>query len=157
MNYLQIGGLILIFVIMYLLMIRPQRKRQKQLDELRKNLSVGDKIVTIGGVRGTIIRVFDDEVMIAVGPDKVKIELKRWAVSTVDQSAEKKAEKSSGTSSKSMADREKELQDEASAPARKPKKLGKQASEATEAAEETVEAASEADNASEQTEESNKE
>jgi len=124
MNYLQIGGLVLIFVVMYMLMIRPQRKRQKQLDEMRKNLTVGDKVTTIGGIKGTITKVTEEEVVVVVGADRVKLDLKRWAISTVDQPSAKK-EDPKAASDKSMADREKELQEESSAPAKKPKRLGK--------------------------------
>jgi len=125
MSALQIGLLVLIFVVMYMLMIRPQRKRQKALDELRRNLAVGDKIVTIGGVLGTIVKVSDDDIVVQVATsDKVKLVFKRWAISTVVEPSAKKSD-DKDTDRKSMADREKELNEDQAKPARKPKRLDK--------------------------------
>ena len=135
MNYLQIGGLVLIFVVMYLLMIRPQRKRQKALDELRRNLAVGDKITTIGGIIGTITKVSDDDIVVQVATsDKVKLVFKRWAISTVVEPSAKKTEvyDDDDGDRKSMADREKELNEEKSKPAKKPKRLDKKDDDASE-------------------------
>ncbi len=84
--------LVILIVIMYFLMIRPQRKKDKQIQEMRKNLQVGDEIVTIGGICGKIVRTKEDSIIIQVGADKVKFEMMRWAVSTVSGSGTRKAE-----------------------------------------------------------------
>ena len=75
--------LILLIVIMYFFMIRPQRKKDKQIQDMRKSLQVGDEIVTIGGICGKIIKTKDESFIIQVGADKVKFEMMRWAVSSV--------------------------------------------------------------------------
>lgn len=67
----------------YLFAIRPQRKRDKEVKELRENLRVGDEIITIGGIKGKITRVKEDYVSLEVGSAKTKIEVTRWAVGTV--------------------------------------------------------------------------
>ena len=67
--------LALIFVVMWLFMIRPQQKRQKQLNEFRNNLSKGDKVVTVGGIYGTIVEVNDNKVLLEIDKDvKIKVD-----------------------------------------------------------------------------------
>ncbi len=75
--------LILIFLVMYLLLIRPQRKREKQVNAMRSALSVGDEIVTIGGICGKIVKTKEESVIVQVGADKVKFEMMRWSISKV--------------------------------------------------------------------------
>lgn len=61
--------MILIFAVMWLFMIRPQRKQQKELDAFRSSLKKGDKIVTIGGIYGTVDTVDENTVLIKVDGD----------------------------------------------------------------------------------------
>jgi preprotein translocase subunit YajC len=75
--------LVLLIVIMYFLLIRPQKKREKQVNAMRNSIKVGDEIITIGGIYGTVARVKDDQLVIQVGADKTKLEITRWAVSKV--------------------------------------------------------------------------
>ncbi|WP_129597568.1 preprotein translocase subunit YajC [Anaerophilus nitritogenes] len=73
-----------IFVaIFYVLIIRPQKKREKQVREMRDNLKVGDQITTIGGIYGKISKIKDDFIIIEVGADKTKLQIARWAVGNV--------------------------------------------------------------------------
>lgn len=81
--------LILVFVVMYFLMIRPQKKKDKQIQDMRNSLQVGDEIVTIGGICGKIVKTKEDTIVIAVGADKVKFEMMRWSVSSVTNHATK--------------------------------------------------------------------
>ena len=78
---------------MYFLLIRPQKKKDKQIQAMRSNLQVGDEIITIGGIRGKIVKTKDDSIVIQVGADKVKFEMMRWAVSSVTKSSGKPAAK----------------------------------------------------------------
>ncbi|MDR1778742.1 MAG: preprotein translocase subunit YajC [Clostridiales Family XIII bacterium] len=112
---IQIGGLVLIFFVMYMILIRPQRKRDKAVAEMRNKLKVGDKITTIGGIKGTIVRVNDQTIVIQVGADKVKLELMRWSVSTLDEE---------GPTSR-FRDEEDEEEKEEKKASKRPKKLGK--------------------------------
>ena len=73
-------------------MIRPENKKKKQLEAMRSNLKVGDEITTIGGVNGTVVNVKDDNVVIEVGADRVRLEFTKWAVST-NNTAMRDAEK----------------------------------------------------------------
>ena len=80
---IQLLPLVFLFVIMYFLMIRPQKKKDKQIQEMRRSLSAGDEIVTIGGICGKIVKTKEDTFIIQVGADKTKFEMMRWAVSSV--------------------------------------------------------------------------
>jgi len=80
---IQLLPLVFLFVIMYFLMIRPQKKKDKQIQDMRRSLSVGDEIVTIGGICGKIVKTKEDSFIIQVGADKTKFEMMRWAVSSV--------------------------------------------------------------------------
>lgn len=71
--------LLLIFVIMWFFMIRPQRKQQKELQKFRDSLKKGDKVVTIGGIYGTVVELKDKNVLIEVDKD-VKIRVDRNAL-----------------------------------------------------------------------------
>ncbi|SHJ77323.1 protein translocase subunit yajC [Caminicella sporogenes DSM 14501] len=79
---------IAIFVIFYFLLIRPQQKRNKKIQEMRKNLKNGDHIITIGGIHGKIIKIKDDVLTIEVGADKVRLQIERWAVGSVKEQKE---------------------------------------------------------------------
>lgn len=75
--------LVVLLVVMYFLIIRPQKKREKQINEMRQGLKVGDEIVTIGGICGKIVKTKEDSLIIQVGADRVKFEITKWAVSRV--------------------------------------------------------------------------
>ena len=81
----QFVPLILIFVIFYFMLIRPQRKKDKEAKQMLANLKVGDRICTIGGIYGTIVRIKDDVLTIEVGEQKTQLVFARWAVRNVEQ------------------------------------------------------------------------
>ena len=74
--------LLLFFVLMWFFMIRPEKKKQKKVEAMRNALSVGDEIITIGGVTGTIVHITEDDITIETSEDKVRVQFKKWAVST---------------------------------------------------------------------------
>jgi preprotein translocase subunit YajC len=71
--------LILVFVVFYFFMIRPQMKKQKELNNYRNALAKGDKVVTTGGIYGRVVEVKDNIVMMDVGGD-VKLKIDKSAV-----------------------------------------------------------------------------
>ena len=71
--------LALIFVVMWFFMIRPQRKQQKELQNFRDSLAKGDKVVTIGGIFGTVVEVKEDSVLMEVD-NGVKIRVSKQAI-----------------------------------------------------------------------------
>ena len=75
--------LVVLFAIMYFLMIRPENKRKKKAQEMRDSLKKGDVITTIGGIVGKIVQVNNETIVIETSDDRVRMELTKWAVSTV--------------------------------------------------------------------------
>ncbi len=79
----QIGTLVLMFGFMYLIIILPQRRREKKTREMLNAMKVGEEVVTIGGIMGKVINIKDEEITIESGVEKTKIKVKRWAIKEV--------------------------------------------------------------------------
>ena len=75
--------LILMFVVFYFLLIRPQQKRQKEHTEMVKNLKKGDRVVTSGGIIGIVHTLQDDYIVLKVGDQDMKLEVLRSAIQEV--------------------------------------------------------------------------
>ena len=73
----------LMFGVMWLVLIRPQRKKEKALKNLVNSMAVGDDAVTIGGVIGKVANIKDDEITISTGPSKTLIVFKKSAIASV--------------------------------------------------------------------------
>lgn len=76
----QILPFVLLIVVFYFVLIRPQRKRDKETQRMRNSLQVGDEIVTVGGVVGLVVSIKEDTVVLETGGDRSKIRVKRWAI-----------------------------------------------------------------------------
>ena len=76
--------LIIMFVLMYFLMIRPEKKRKKKEQEMLAALKRGDRICTIGGIYGTIADIKDDTITLTVGRDNMSMVVTRWAIRSVE-------------------------------------------------------------------------
>jgi preprotein translocase subunit YajC len=81
--------LVAMFGIMYFMMIRPQKKKQKEEQAMRDNVQIGDEITTIGGIVGRVVTVKDDSLIIETGADRNKMKVMRWAVGTNNTANEK--------------------------------------------------------------------
>lgn len=68
--------------VMYFIMIRPQKKRQKEEQEMRNSLEIGDEIITIGGIVGRVVTIREEDIIIETGADRTKMKIQRWAVNT---------------------------------------------------------------------------
>lgn len=75
--------LLLFIPLMYFVMIRPQQKRQKQWQSMLSSIKTGDRITTSGGIRGIIISIKDDAIIIRVAPDNLKLEIAKSAIASV--------------------------------------------------------------------------
>ena len=82
---ISIVYMVALFAIFYFLFIRPQRKKEKQLDQLRSSLEVGQMVTTIGGMLATIAKVEDEFVVLEVGPNRTKMPFKKWAIASVEK------------------------------------------------------------------------
>lgn len=79
-NTSMIFMLIGMFALMYFMMIRPQKKRQKEEQEMRNAVEVGDEITTIGGICGKVVIVKEQHLIIETGADRNRMQITRWAV-----------------------------------------------------------------------------
>ncbi len=80
--------IVVLLVVMYFFMIRPQKKQEKEIREMRDGLQVGDEITTIGGIIGKIISIKEETVLLETSGDKTKIRILKSAVKVVDVKAE---------------------------------------------------------------------
>ena len=72
------------FFRMYFIILRPQKKREKEEQKMRNNMRVGDEITTIGGICGRVVTIRDDSLVIETGADRNKMTIKKWAVQSCD-------------------------------------------------------------------------
>ena len=77
-----------IFAVFYFLFIRPQKKKENALKEMRNNLNVGDKVTTIGGIIANVAKVEEDSVVLEIGPNRTKVPFEKWAIGTVESKTE---------------------------------------------------------------------
>jgi preprotein translocase subunit YajC len=75
--------ILLVIPVLYLLMIRPQQKRQKQWAAMLGAIKTGDRVTTAGGIRGIILSIKDDVIVIKVAPDGIKMEVAKNAIASV--------------------------------------------------------------------------
>ena len=83
--------LVAIFLVFYFLLFLPNQRRQKKQQEMLQNLKNGDRVVTSGGVHGTIVGLRDEYILLRVPPDSVKLEVQRSAVTGVENPPEQTA------------------------------------------------------------------
>lgn len=104
----------LIMVLMYFMTIRPQKKRQKEEQEMRSALEIGDEIITIGGISGRVVTIRENDLVIETGSDRTKIKIERWAVNTNVTKAEqhKKEVEAAREAAKAKKNSKKEVIDE---------------------------------------------
>lgn len=86
--WITIIMIVAMIAVMYFFIMRPQKKQEKETQNMRDSLQVGDEITTIGGIIGKIISIKDETVMIETGHDRTKIRILKSAVSRVDVKAE---------------------------------------------------------------------
>jgi len=87
---LTLAPLLFIFAIFYFLLILPQQRKQKKWQAMLSELKTGDRVVTTGGLRGTIVSLKDDTLTLRVPPDNLKIEVTRGSVVSVATAEEGK-------------------------------------------------------------------
>jgi preprotein translocase subunit YajC len=80
--------LVFIFVIFYFLLILPQQRRQKKWQQMLSGLKTGDRVVTSGGLRGTVIALREDNVHLRVPPDNLRLEVTRSSIVSVSTGEE---------------------------------------------------------------------
>ena len=84
-NILTLLMIPLLLVIMYFVMIRPQRKQDKEAANMRNSLSVGDEITTIGGIIGRVVNVKEDTFVLETTKERTRIRFERTAIKRIDR------------------------------------------------------------------------
>ena len=87
-GWLGIAPLLFIFAVFYFLLIMPQQRRQKKWQAMLETLKTGDKVVTSGGLRGTIFAMKDDAITLRVPPDNLKLEVTKASIVSVTTAEE---------------------------------------------------------------------
>jgi len=93
MDYSLIIMILLMVAVFYFMLIRPENKRKKETEKMRNELTVGDTVTTIGGMKGKIVGIKEDSIVFENGEDRVRIEIAKWGVSTTGKMEAAQAEK----------------------------------------------------------------
>lgn len=117
--------MVVLFGFMYLVMIRPQKKKQKEEQDMRDNIQVGDEVTTIGGIMGRVVTVKEDSLIIETGADRNKMKIARWAISTNNTANEKLEAERQAAKEAAQAEKEQKMKDAAEAGKAKRKKTKK--------------------------------
>lgn len=86
-NLLSFLPFLLLIPIFYFLMYRPQKKQERETAQMRNSLTIGDEVVTIGGIMGRVVKVKEDYVVIETGSDRTKIKFRKSAIGSVEKKA----------------------------------------------------------------------
>ena len=81
-NYLPYVWIIVMVAMFYFMIIKPQKKKEKEDRKLRNSLAAGDQIVTIGGFTGRVLDVKEDEIVFETGAARTRLTVKKWAIQT---------------------------------------------------------------------------
>ena len=106
-NSTMIIMLVAMFAVFYFLIIRPENKKKKEKEEMLSSINVGDELTTIGGIIGKVVQSTEDTITIETGEDRVRIQLKKWCVSTTKKMEEAEAAKAAKASSTGLFGRKK--------------------------------------------------
>ena len=100
--------LVAMIAIFYFMLIRPENKRKKQAEEMRNSIKKGERITTIGGMKGRVVQVTDDTVVFETSEDRVRIEIAKWGVQSTEsmEAAQATQQKSGGLFGKKSAPEE---------------------------------------------------
>ena len=121
----MVGMMALIFGAMYFFTIRPQKKKQKEEQQMRDSLQIGDEITTIGGIVGRVVTIKDDSIIIETGADRNKIKIMRWAIQTNNSAAEKAEAERAAAAAAKEAERNAKIEEEGKKHAKKKKRANK--------------------------------
>ncbi len=116
MMWIYLVGMV---VLMYFMMIRPQKKKQKEEQAMRDNIQVGDEVTTIGAIMGRVVTVKENSIVIESGADKNKLKFARWSISQNNTANEKLA--AEREAAKAAQQKEKEARLEAKGKGKKKK------------------------------------
>ena len=111
-----------LFGAMYFFTIRPQKKKQKEEQQMRDSLQIGDEITTIGGIVGRVVTIKDDSIVIETGADRNKMKIMRWAIQTNNTANEKAEAERAAAKAAQEAERNAKIEEEGKKHAKKKKR-----------------------------------
>ncbi|MFI3210386.1 MAG: preprotein translocase subunit YajC [Peptostreptococcaceae bacterium] len=76
---------IVVFGVFYFMLIKPQKKKEKEMQNMRDSVAVGDEVVTIGGMIARVAKVEEKTVILEIGPNRNKVPFEKWAIGTVNK------------------------------------------------------------------------
>ncbi len=109
--------MVALFAVMYFILIRPQKKKEKEQKAMQRDLRIGDEVVTIGGIVGLVVKTTEDTVVIECGGDRSRLRMKKWAIQeniTVREDAERAKEAAAAEAQKKKESKKKGKDSEAS-------------------------------------------
>lgn len=115
-----------LFGAMYFFTIRPQKKKQKEEQQMRDSLQIGDEITTIGGIVGRVVTIKDDSIVIETGADRNKMKIMRWAIQSNNTAAEKAQAEREAAKQAAEAERNARIEEEGKKFSKKKKKSNKE-------------------------------
>ena len=83
--YTGIIMLVVMFAVFYFVIIKPQKKKDKEVKQMRDSATVGDDIITIGGIHGKIVKSGDDSIVLELPHGKQRMTLSKWAIGSVEK------------------------------------------------------------------------
>ena len=88
--------IVVMIAVFYFMLIRPENNRKKKAEEMRNSIKKGERITTIGGMKGRVVQVTDDSIVFETGEDRVRIEIAKWGVQSTESMEAAQAQKQSG-------------------------------------------------------------
>ncbi len=83
--YTGIIMLVVMFAVFYFVIIKPQKKKDKEVKQMRDSATVGDDIITIGGIHGKIVKIGDDTMVLELNHGKQRMTMAKWAIGSVEK------------------------------------------------------------------------
>ena len=90
-SIMMIGMILVMVAVFYFFLYRPQKKQEKETQEMRNSIEIGDAISTVGGIIGVVVRIKDEMLLIESGADRTRIQIQKWAVRGVEERAHPEA------------------------------------------------------------------
>ncbi|MBE6578464.1 MAG: preprotein translocase subunit YajC [Ruminococcaceae bacterium] len=88
---MMIGMIVVMVALMYFFVFRPQKKQERETNEMRNSIEIGDVVSTVGGIIGVVVRIKDEMLLIESGADRTRIQIQKWAVRGIEERAHPEA------------------------------------------------------------------
>ena len=84
---MSLGLWVVVFAVFYFVLIRPQKKKEQKMNQMRNSIEKGDTVATIGGVIAKVAKVEEDRIILDLGPSRTKVPFEKWAIGKVIEKA----------------------------------------------------------------------